>query len=213
MLWLRNPFPKLIVNGSIDLQISTDKFNGDQWSEQNLINTGFYMVRSNNKTIALFDSWYAQKNNSGGQKEQDVLLNLMHQGLFHNLGLKVMFLDTVFFSGFCEDSKDARVVSTVHANCCRSIVAKVADLSTVMADWRRFKSLSANESSSFFWSPHDRCIDSWRQWTIIYSSFSFCCCFFLSSKSFIHKLEVQWFCHLCLCKCICYVSACITNLF
>ncbi|KAK1399703.1 Nucleotide-diphospho-sugar transferase [Heracleum sosnowskyi] len=162
VLWLRNPFPKLIVNGSIDLQISTDKFNGDPWSEQNLINTGFYMVRSNNKTIALFDSWYAQKNNSRGLKEQDVLLNLMHQGLFHNLGLKVMFLDTVLFSGFCENSRDARLVSTVHANCCRSIVAKVADLSTVMADWRRFKSLSANESSTFFWSPHDRCINSWR---------------------------------------------------
>lgn len=162
MLWLRNPFPKLIIDGSIDLQISTDKFNGDKWSEQNFINTGFYMVRSNNKTIALFDSWYAQKNNSRGLKEQDVLSNLMHQGLFRNLGLKVMFLDTVFFSGFCENSRDARLVSTVHANCCRSIVAKVADLSTVMADWRRFKSLSANESSTFFWSPHDRCINSWR---------------------------------------------------
>ncbi|WOH01307.1 hypothetical protein DCAR_0520689 [Daucus carota subsp. sativus] len=162
VLWLRNPFPKLIVNGSIDLQISTDRFNGDQWSEQNLINTGFYMVRSNNRTIALFDSWYAQKNNSRGLKEQDVLANLMHQGLFRNLGLKVMFLDTVFFSGFCENSRDARLVSTVHANCCRSIVAKVADLSTVMADWRRFKSLPANESSTFVWSLHDRCINSWR---------------------------------------------------
>lgn len=136
------------------------------------------MVRSNNKTIALFDSWYAQKNNSRGLKEQDVLLNLMHQGLFRNLGLKVMFLDTTFFSGFCQDSRDARLVSTVHANCCRSIVAKVADLSTVMDDWRRFKSLSANESSRFIWSPHDRCINSWRPWTIICSSFSICWVFF-----------------------------------
>lgn len=120
------------------------------------------MIRSNNKTIALFDSWYARKDSSKGLKEQDVLLMLMRQRLFRRLGLRVRFLDTVFFSGFCQDSRDVRVVSTVHANCCRSISAKVADLTAVIHDWKRFKSLPPNETSTFGWSRHVACKNSWK---------------------------------------------------
>lgn len=162
-MWLRNPFPMLRTNESIDLQISTDKFNGDQWSQSNRINTGFYMIRSNKKTVALFDKWYSRKDSSTGMKEQDVLINLMDDGVFTNLGLSVRFLDTLYFSGFCEDSKDVRRVTTFHANCCRSISAKVADLTIVIHDWKRFKILSANEASTFRWSSHTACGNSWKQ--------------------------------------------------
>lgn len=163
-MWLRNPFPILRLNESIDLQISTDEFNGDQWSRSNRINTGFYMIRSNKKTVALFDEWYSRKDNSTGMKEQDVLIKLMNEGVFTNLGLAVRFLDTLYFSGFCEDSKDVRRVTTFHANCCRSIRAKMADLTVVIHDWKRFKILSANETSTFRWSSHTACRNSWKQW-------------------------------------------------
>ncbi|KAI3704962.1 hypothetical protein L1987_75192 [Smallanthus sonchifolius] len=137
VLWLRNPFPRLtLLNETIDLQISVDKFNGNQWSQRNMINTGFYMIKSNNKTIALFDKWYGQRNNSTGKKEQDVLVELMWKRVFKRLRLRVRFLDTNYFSGFCQNSRDANVVSTVHANCCRSIRAKVTDLITVIHDWK-----------------------------------------------------------------------------
>ncbi|KAL1813889.1 hypothetical protein ACET3Z_023954 [Daucus carota] len=160
VLWLRNPFPNLIQNQSIDIQISVDSFIGHPWSERRQpINTGFYMINSNNKTIALFDSWYAQKNESKGLKEQDVLVNLMRGGLFRRLGIKARFLNTLYFSGFCQDSRDVRVVSTVHANCCRSISAKVTDLTSVIHDWKRFL---ANQTMPFRWSPHRGCMDSWR---------------------------------------------------
>ncbi|XP_059274869.1 uncharacterized protein At1g28695-like [Lycium ferocissimum] len=162
VLWLRNPFPKLSQNKQIDLQISADNFNGDQWSEANPINTGFYMIKSDNKTIALFDKWYEKKEDSIGFKEQDVLQNLMREGEFRKLGLKVRFLDTVYFSGFCQNSKDVRAVVTVHSNCCRRISAKMADLIAVIHDWKRFMSSTSNETSRFQWSPHDHCRDSWR---------------------------------------------------
>ncbi|MCD7455106.1 hypothetical protein HAX54_027010 [Datura stramonium] len=163
VLWLRNPFSNLSHNKSIDLQISTDIFNGDQWSEANLINTGFYMIRSNNKTIALFDKWYSKKNNSTGLKEQDVLQNLIREGEFQNLGLKVRFLDTIYFSGFCQNSKDVGAVVTVHSNCCRRIRAKMADLLAVIHDWKRFIATTTNdtETSTFQWTPHYFCQDSW----------------------------------------------------
>ncbi|RXH94799.1 hypothetical protein DVH24_024483 [Malus domestica] len=164
VMWLRNPFPRLnSFNESMDLQISADKFNGDQWSESNPINTGFYMVRSNNRTISLFEKWYDRKNNSTGMKEQDVLDSMMHEGVFRELGLSVKFLDTLYFSGFCEVSKDFKAVTTVHANCCRTISAKVADLTAVIHDWKKFESLSnSNQTSSLKWTNHVNCEDSWK---------------------------------------------------
>ncbi|MED6182548.1 hypothetical protein PIB30_029412 [Stylosanthes scabra] len=168
VVWLRNPFTKLSNNETEDLQISTDQFNGDSWSPENqLINTGFYFVRSNNKTISLFETWYGRKDNSTGQKEQDVLLDMIrNQGIIGKLGLRVRFLDTLYFSGFCQDSKDFRQVATVHANCCRSIFAKVKDLNAVLRDWKQFKILESSNNSSMVdnhkWSVHEACWNSWK---------------------------------------------------
>ncbi|KAF5469942.1 hypothetical protein F2P56_010497 [Juglans regia] len=168
VMWLRNPFLRLSKNGSEDLQISTDVFLGDPSPEKQLINTGFYYVRSSNKTIAMFDKWYTMKENSTGQKEQDVLLNLIQAGgIIRELNLSVRFLDTVYFSGFCQNSKDFRAVTTVHANCCRSINAKVKDLKVVLRDWKRFKKISsykrlANVTANLVWSGHFGCWNSWR---------------------------------------------------
>ncbi|XP_031390100.1 uncharacterized protein At1g28695-like [Punica granatum] len=168
VMWLRNPLARLSSNETEDLQISTDVFNGDPWSEKNLINTGFYFVRSNNRTISLFETWYSTKDNATGKKEQDVLLDLMRLGMFRVLGLKVRFLDTQYFSGFCTDSKDFGAVTTVHANCCRSIVAKVFDLTAVLRDWKRYKfsnrrpGYARNRTVRHMWTKHVGCWKSWR---------------------------------------------------
>ncbi|TKY68901.1 Nucleotide-diphospho-sugar transferase [Spatholobus suberectus] len=146
-MWLRNPFTRLSKNEMEDLQISTDTYLGDPWLKNHLINTGFYFVRSNNKTISLFETWYGQKDNTTGKKEQDVLLELIRSGIIEHLGLRVRFLDTLYFSGFCQDSKDFRAVTTVHANCCRSIIAKVADMKAALCDWKRFRKLEVTPLS------------------------------------------------------------------
>ncbi|KAJ4957382.1 hypothetical protein NE237_024493 [Protea cynaroides] len=168
VMWLRNPITRLISqNQTEDLQISCDEFNRNLSSKNNLINTGFYFVRSNNKTIALYDLWYNMKDNSTGMKEQDVLIKIMHMGMFEQLGLRVRFLDTLYFSGFCQNSGDFNAVTTVHANCCRSMNAKVADLMAVLQDWTKYKGVIkkykrlANNTSFFKWSPHGACFKSW----------------------------------------------------
>ncbi|KAF7826460.1 Nucleotide-diphospho-sugar transferase [Senna tora] len=167
VMWLRNPFTRLSKNESEDLQISTDVYLDDPWSEKNLINTGFYYVQSNNKTVSLFETWYNKRHNSTGQKEQDVLLSLIGHGIFGRLGLRVRFLDTLYFSGFCQDSKDLKVVTTVHANCCRSIAAKLVDLKAVLRDWKRYKKIASykrlentNLTTNFQWTKHSRCWNS-----------------------------------------------------
>ncbi|GAA0143066.1 hypothetical protein Leryth_024157 [Lithospermum erythrorhizon] len=162
VLWLRNPLLKLNSDERSDLQISTDWFNGDERSEGNLINTGFYMVRSSNKTIALFDEWYRRKEVSQGLKEQDVLLFMMREGMFRTLGLNVKFLDTRYFSGFCELTKDFDAVTTVHSNCCRTINAKLLDLTTVTNKWREYRSPSRNPTSVIRWTVPRDCVESWQ---------------------------------------------------
>ncbi|KAK9749137.1 hypothetical protein RND81_02G104700 [Saponaria officinalis] len=165
VVWLRNPFTILTTNTTqdFDIQFSTDWHNGNSSSNINPINTGFYFVKSNNKTISLFNKWYDLKNSSNGLKEQDVLQNLTWKGVLSGLGIKVRFLDTKFFSGFCQDSSDIRSVVTVHANCCRYIKAKVTDLVQVLRDWGTFKIGRSNLTSSFRWSPHVECRNSWNK--------------------------------------------------
>lgn len=168
-MWLRNPFRRLSHNVTEDLQISTDEFNGDPWSPWNPINTGFYFVRSNNRTIALFETWYnSRKIYPSRMKEQDVLAKMKRQGTLAELGLVVRCLDVLYFSGFCSDSRDVTAVATVHANCCKTIRAKVADLRNVLRDWKSYRSSSSSYSSkeetveSFEWSEHVSCKNSWR---------------------------------------------------
>ncbi|XP_028808789.1 uncharacterized protein At1g28695 [Neltuma alba] len=165
VMWLRNPFTRLSTDSNEDLQISTDRYLGDPWSEKHDINTGFYFVRSNKKTISLFEAWYSKKDNSKGQKEQDVLQDLIRHGITRQLGVRVRFIDSLYFSGFCQNSKDFKAVTTVHANCCRSITAKIADLKAVLGDWKRFKMLEASKSNltnTVEWSAHHKCSKSWN---------------------------------------------------
>ncbi|XP_039156410.1 uncharacterized protein At1g28695-like [Eucalyptus grandis] len=127
--------------------------------------------RSNNRSIAIFDEWYARRNVSSGIKEQDVLRQIRKEGMFRTLGFSVRYWDTDYFSGFCNNSRDVRAVITVHANCYRTIAAKVADLTKVLHDWKRFiRSPSSSSSSStkgtaaFRWSAHVACRHSWDSW-------------------------------------------------
>ncbi|KAH6824043.1 Nucleotide-diphospho-sugar transferase family protein [Perilla frutescens var. hirtella] len=161
-------------NQSIDLQISTDVFNGDPSSRFNPINTGFYFIKSSTKMTSLFQKWYDMRKNSTGMKEQDVLVNLVRQGVLSELGLNARFLENLYFSGFCRDSRDVRLVMTVHANCCRGIEAKVIDLKAILRDWKRFKDekskgnigVLGNTTNGFRWpsSGHLSCLNSKKKY-------------------------------------------------
>ncbi|KAI4324888.1 hypothetical protein MLD38_030332 [Melastoma candidum] len=162
VLWLRDPFPKFDPNPRVDFQISADRFKGNPWSVKNPINAGFYMVRSNNRTVALFQEWHNQRNRTVGTSlhEQDMLVQMLRGGVFGRLGVKFRILDTTRFSSFCQNSKDVKQVATVHANCCKTIRAKVTDLTKAIADWKRFKS---NPNERFSWSRHEACEESWHR--------------------------------------------------
>ncbi|KAL4199664.1 hypothetical protein AMTRI_Chr03g52340 [Amborella trichopoda] len=113
IMWLRNPFHGFSEED--DIQISCDRFNGKPHDLSSHLNTGFYHSKSST--------------NFTGMKDQDVLEHLKFTEIFRELGLK----------GFCEKSRDMRKVNTMHANCCRSLKAKLFDLNRVLMDWKRYK--------------------------------------------------------------------------
>ncbi|XP_057809140.1 uncharacterized protein At1g28695-like [Salvia miltiorrhiza] len=159
IIWVRNPFSKLMNNDGLDLQISTDRFTNDPLTYDRRINTGFYYIRSSNKTTSFFKKWYDTRSNATGMKEQDVLQMLISEmGALREFNITIRYLDTKYFSGFCRDSPDAGSVITVHANCCRTIKAKLVDLKAVFMDLKRFN--VGNSSSNFRWSPHMACAKS-----------------------------------------------------
>lgn len=158
-MWLRNPFPKLDRRANEDFLISCDKFNRQpQDYAGNELNTGFFFVASNNRTVALFDEWHAARNASAGMKEQDVLNQMVRRGAFQRLGVGARVLDTARFSGFCQDSRNAEQVATVHANCCLTKRAKVADLRAVLTTAVCRLNATATELR---WPTHSECAKSW----------------------------------------------------
>ncbi|XP_062185025.1 uncharacterized protein At4g15970-like isoform X3 [Phragmites australis] len=61
-----------------------------------------------------------------------------------DIGLKIKFLSTTYFGGFCEPSRDINKVCTMHANCCIGLRSKIHDLRIMMDDWRSYLSLPPN---------------------------------------------------------------------
>ncbi|XP_078162811.1 uncharacterized protein LOC144557997 [Carex rostrata] len=156
ILWLRNPFKNLKHQGE-DMLLGCDGYNGLPYDDRNSINTGFFFVSSNNNTISFLDKWYAARNNSEGKKEQDVLNELKSKGEFHKMGIKVRYLDLEHFSGMCQTKYDAKKVTTVHANCCQTMKAKMMDLTAMLETWR-----TLNSTSEVIWPRHKACHDSWK---------------------------------------------------
>ncbi|WOL05611.1 hypothetical protein Cni_G14340 [Canna indica] len=155
IIWLRNPFSKLNLYGE-EMQISCDAYNGRAFDASNNINTGFFFVASNSKTIELFDMWLeSRKHRRPRMNDQDGLAFLKSRGVFWSLGLRTRFLDTRYFSGFCEAGKNMTEVITLHANCCRTMKAKIDDLSANLETWKKLNGTSAGRLR------HPACLRSW----------------------------------------------------
>ncbi|KAH9320957.1 hypothetical protein KI387_015596, partial [Taxus chinensis] len=71
IMWLRNPMGRLEPDA--DIQITSDKYNGDPFDMKNEANTGYMYVCSNERTIGFYRYWYLSRRLFPGKKEQDVL--------------------------------------------------------------------------------------------------------------------------------------------
>ncbi|KAM0070384.1 putative nucleotide-diphospho-sugar transferase [Helianthus debilis subsp. tardiflorus] len=146
IMWFRDPFPKFHMEA--DFQIASDYFNGNPLDLKNKPNGGFNYVKSNNKTIQFYKFWYNSRLIYPRLHDQDVFNKIKFSPFIKNVGLQIRFLDTGYFGGFCQPSKDLNKVCTMHANCCVGLENKVHDLGIMLDDWRKYKRSLVNRTST-----------------------------------------------------------------
>ncbi|GFY95569.1 nucleotide-diphospho-sugar transferase family protein [Actinidia rufa] len=146
VVWFRDPFSRFYVDG--DFQIACDFFLGNSSDPNNQPNGGFNYVKSNNRTIEFYKFWYVSRATYPGFHDQDVFNRIKFHPYLSQIGIKIRFLDTKYFGGFCQPSKDLNQVRTMHANCCIGLDRKIHDLKVTLEDWRKFLMLPANLKAS-----------------------------------------------------------------
>ncbi|CAB4295911.1 unnamed protein product [Prunus armeniaca] len=142
VMWFRDPFPQFYMDA--DFQIACDHFLGSSDDLENKPNGGFNYVKSNNRSIEFYKFWYSSRETYPGFHDQDVLNIIKFHPSTLTIGLRMKFLDTAYFGGFCEPSKDLNQVCTMHANCCYGLDSKLHDLRIMVQNWKQFMSLRPN---------------------------------------------------------------------
>ncbi|RLN25614.1 hypothetical protein C2845_PM07G32890 [Panicum miliaceum] len=157
ILWFRNPFRHFSVYA--DMSLSTDYFRDTFAPLNNELNTGFYYMKSTNRSIEMIKYWRAAKARFPDGSEQGVFNQIKHE-LVSKLQGRIEALETAYFSGFCEFHNDLNRVCTMHANCCIGLANKVLDLRDKAADWRNYTALTPEERKKGVfnkWTPPARC--------------------------------------------------------
>ncbi|KAK4364847.1 hypothetical protein RND71_016205 [Anisodus tanguticus] len=146
ILWFRQPFAHFYPDA--DFQIACDHYLYNSTNLDNSPNSGFIYVKSNKRTIKFYKFWYNASEAHPGKHDQDVLNMIKFNPFIKDIGLKIRFLDTALFGGFCEPSKDLNFVCTMHANCCIGIDNKMHDLTMALDDWGKYMALNGDERMS-----------------------------------------------------------------
>jgi len=151
IVWLRNPFWHISVFA--DMTTSSDVFRGDAGSLDNLPNTGFYHVRATDRAVEMLRRWRAARARFPPNHEQ-AIFNEIKGELAGDLGVRIRFLDTARFGGFCQIfHSDMGAACTMHANCCFGLGNKLHDLREVLGQWRNYTGLTPEEKKTrkFMW--------------------------------------------------------------
>ncbi|KAL6295333.1 hypothetical protein ACE6H2_003475 [Prunus campanulata] len=165
VMWFRDPFPQFYMDA--DFQIACDHFLGNSDDLENRPNGGFNYVKSNNRSIEFYKFWYSSREAYPGFHDQDVLNIIKFHPSTFTIGLRMKFLDTAYFGGFCEPSKDFNQVCTMHANCCYGLDSKLHDLRIMLQNWKQFMSLRPNLKKYLIlpWGVPQNCsLDSLRRY-------------------------------------------------
>ncbi|RYR56873.1 hypothetical protein Ahy_A05g022599 [Arachis hypogaea] len=158
IMWLRNPFKQFY--GDADFQSSCDDFNGNSTDLNNAPNTGFSYVKSNERSIWLYKFWFNSSRIYRRMHDQNAFNMIKMHPNISAMNVKIRFLSTTYFGGFCQPSKDFNQVCTMHANCCKGLQNKIDDLKILLDDWRNYTALPENQKqhySNHSWSVPKHC--------------------------------------------------------
>ncbi|KAL5227352.1 hypothetical protein ABZP36_015617 [Zizania latifolia] len=158
VMWFRDPFRHISLYA--DMTISSDHFSeGGADDMRSSPNTGFYYVKSTNRTVEMLRYWQAARARFPPENHDQNIFDGIKRELAGKLQVKIVFLETALFGGFCEYHDDVGRVCTMHANCCVGLENKVHDLKNVIADWKKYMSLTPQEkkSAKFRWTSPAKC--------------------------------------------------------
>ncbi|KAL6616621.1 hypothetical protein ACP70R_038891 [Stipagrostis hirtigluma subsp. patula] len=127
-----------------DMSCSLDNSRMASTLLDNVLNTGFYYMKSMSRSIKMMKYWRAARARFPDDIEQ-VVFNKIKYDLISELGVRIEALETEYISGFCDFQEELDKVCTVHANCCMGLDNKVYDLKNVAADWKNYTSLTPEE--------------------------------------------------------------------
>ncbi|XP_034705777.1 uncharacterized protein At4g15970-like [Vitis riparia] len=154
VMWLKNPF--LYVDPIQDLTIACEVYTGDPKSTSNKADRGFFFVKSTDISVEFLKYWEVAMVLHPDHDAQSVLEMIKEDEVVQfRLRVRIKYLDTVQFSGFCQPNKDMRQVHTMHANCCEDLESKVHDLRLVLDDWRNSMTSLSTPGSS--WRVPSKC--------------------------------------------------------
>lgn len=162
-MWLRDPFPRLF--SEVDFQVAGDyyQFNGNSSDIRNVAHGGFSFVVANRRTIEFYNYWYASRLRFPRKNEQIVLKRIKHDHYVKEIGLKMMFLDPVYFGNFCQPKWDISKVCLMHGNYCSGKRNKVKDLRQILEDWRNYMSAAASGKADGRKLGFRRPMNCWRR--------------------------------------------------
>ncbi|XP_006646618.1 uncharacterized protein At4g15970-like [Oryza brachyantha] len=164
VMWFRDPFRHIKLYA--DMAVSCDRFSGDADDMAgNAPNTGFYYVKSTNRTVAMLRQWQAARSRFPPDNDQGIFNAIKRELAGGELNVRIVFLDTALFGGFCQyRNDDVDSVCTMHANCCVGLENKVHDLRNVLADWKNYTGLPPPEKKTarFSWTVPAKCRTSFR---------------------------------------------------
>ncbi len=156
VMWLRNPVGHFDPNKEITIPCD---FNTE--SGTNKPDKGLFYLKSNEFSIAFLKYLHFERVTYPTYSDKS-LCETTTRDIAGKLRVETKYLDTAYFGGFCDPSKDMNEIYTMHSTCCDNIKRKVYDLRLVLDDWINFTTqISANASlgsSSFSWRAPKKCI-------------------------------------------------------
>lgn len=156
-MWLRSPLQDFHPMYQITVPCDFTPQSG-----RNKPDKGIFYMKSDDIAVDFLKYWQFERVLYPNSLELSLCEMTTRLDIVDMLGVKIKYLDTNNFGGFCEGSKDMSEVYTMHAACCDNIKSKVHDLRLLLDDWINFTAkLSANVSLGpypFSWRAPKKCM-------------------------------------------------------
>lgn len=136
----RNPISEF--HSGYEVSIPCDDSSPQSESNNKARSTrGLFYVKSNAVTVELFRFWRLVGYLYPNSHFESLCEILGEQEVHEMLDVRVKYLDTTYFGGFCQQNNNINGVYNMHANCCDD---KLYDLRLVLDHWKNFTTRSSN---------------------------------------------------------------------